>query len=264
MGVEWPVPRFTDNGDGTVRDNLTGLIWLKDANCSLFNAPRNWYDALGILVPQLENGYCGLSDGSGAGDWRLPNLFELQSLHTLGNLGIIAVPNTTGTGYWTEGDPFQNVQESNYWTSTNHDVPHPQVGYVAWIVDMDTVRVDFVLKTELYYVWPVRGGHQGTTTTVLPTTTSSIITSLCDETTDCGEGYCCGYASVIEAESGDPLYCTPKTNDAICFFCESQSDCTYSTVYICCCSECPILLPPASFCINQVSCLVGCESTCMP
>jgi hypothetical protein len=33
MGVEWPNPRFTDNGDGTVTDNLTGLIWLKDAAC---------------------------------------------------------------------------------------------------------------------------------------------------------------------------------------------------------------------------------------
>ena len=33
LGVEWPNPRFTDNGDGTVTDNLTGLIWLKDANC---------------------------------------------------------------------------------------------------------------------------------------------------------------------------------------------------------------------------------------
>ena len=33
-GVAWPNPRFTDNGDGTVTDNLTGLIWLKNANCA--------------------------------------------------------------------------------------------------------------------------------------------------------------------------------------------------------------------------------------
>ena len=33
-GFEWPVPRFTDNENGTVTDNLTGLIWLKNANCS--------------------------------------------------------------------------------------------------------------------------------------------------------------------------------------------------------------------------------------
>jgi hypothetical protein len=30
-GVAWPNPRFTDNGNGTVTDNLTKLVWLKDA-----------------------------------------------------------------------------------------------------------------------------------------------------------------------------------------------------------------------------------------
>ena len=32
-GTNWPSPRFTDTGDGTVTDNLTGLMWLKDGNC---------------------------------------------------------------------------------------------------------------------------------------------------------------------------------------------------------------------------------------
>ncbi|HEX9868842.1 MAG TPA: hypothetical protein VGC99_09650 [Candidatus Tectomicrobia bacterium] len=32
-GVRSPVPRFTDRGNGSVRDNLTGLIWLKFPNC---------------------------------------------------------------------------------------------------------------------------------------------------------------------------------------------------------------------------------------
>ena len=31
MGVVWPDPRFTDNFDGTVTDDLTGLIWLRDS-----------------------------------------------------------------------------------------------------------------------------------------------------------------------------------------------------------------------------------------
>ena len=31
-GVHWQVPRYTDNGDGTVIDTATGLIWLKNAN----------------------------------------------------------------------------------------------------------------------------------------------------------------------------------------------------------------------------------------
>ena len=32
-GVQWPAQRFTDNGDGTVTDSLTGLMWLKDGGC---------------------------------------------------------------------------------------------------------------------------------------------------------------------------------------------------------------------------------------
>ncbi|MFZ4859384.1 MAG: hypothetical protein ACOYL3_23655 [Desulfuromonadaceae bacterium] len=38
IGAAWPTPRFTDNvvngiSNGTVTDNLTGLVWLKNANC---------------------------------------------------------------------------------------------------------------------------------------------------------------------------------------------------------------------------------------
>ena len=69
-------PRFTDNGDGTVTDNLTGLIWLKDADCF---GSRNWTNALSD-ANTLADGSCGLTDGSVAGDWRLPNVRELQSL----------------------------------------------------------------------------------------------------------------------------------------------------------------------------------------
>ena len=38
LGVTWPNPRFTKNGDGTVTDNRTGLVWLRNANC-LSSAP---------------------------------------------------------------------------------------------------------------------------------------------------------------------------------------------------------------------------------
>ena len=33
-GTAWPNPRFTGNGDGTVTDNLTGLTWLQNTNCT--------------------------------------------------------------------------------------------------------------------------------------------------------------------------------------------------------------------------------------
>jgi hypothetical protein len=45
-----------DNGDGTVTDNLTGLIWLKDANC--LRGMKNWSDAL-AFANSLYDGWTG-------------------------------------------------------------------------------------------------------------------------------------------------------------------------------------------------------------
>ena len=56
--------RFTDLGNGTVRDNETELIWLKNANCFRW---KNFDKAM-ELVDELRSGQCGLSDGSIAGD----------------------------------------------------------------------------------------------------------------------------------------------------------------------------------------------------
>ena len=85
-GVSWPSPRFRDKGNGTVVDRLTGLVWLKDANCF---GEQTWQDALNATNtleddPASTTTDCGLSDGSKAGDWRLPNVKELQSLIDFG------------------------------------------------------------------------------------------------------------------------------------------------------------------------------------
>ena len=75
-GAAWPDPRFTDNNDGTVTDKLTGLVWLKDASCI---GKKGWPDAL-AASNSLASGLCGLSDNSKAGEWRMPNINELNSL----------------------------------------------------------------------------------------------------------------------------------------------------------------------------------------
>ena len=142
--------RFTDNGDGTVTDNLTGLIWLKDANCF---GTRAWYNALSDCNG-LSSGSCGLTDGSSIGDWRLPNRNELASLVQKGYYNP-AVPNTTGTGQWSEGDPFNNVQSYSYWSSPTD----ASTTVSAWGVNVYSGRVYDFSKTSYGYVWPVRGGH---------------------------------------------------------------------------------------------------------
>ena len=50
-GVALPSPRFTDNSDGTITDNLTGLIWLKNANCP--NGGTQGHSAV-LLPPEAE------------------------------------------------------------------------------------------------------------------------------------------------------------------------------------------------------------------
>jgi len=147
-GVTWPVPRFRDNGDGTVTDNLTGLIWLKNANCF---GTMEW-DAALEACNNLADGDCGLTDGSTPGDWRLPNRKELESLLHLGYYDP-ALPNTEGTGQWTEDDPFTGVQSSNYWSSTTF----ASYADVAWGVYLSYGFVGYDYKTYVNYVWPVRG-----------------------------------------------------------------------------------------------------------
>jgi hypothetical protein len=154
-GVEWPNPRFTDNLNGTITDNLTGLIWLKNANCSSFFAPTTWTAAL-AACNGLSAGYCGLTDGSSAGDWRLPNRNELNSLVDVRYVDP-ALCNTSGAGQWTSGNPFTNVQSSSYyWSSTPLPVTAPAV---AWRVSIGTGEMLYSMTSEALWVWPVRGGY---------------------------------------------------------------------------------------------------------
>ncbi len=150
-GVAWPSPRFTDNANGTVTDNLTGLIWLKTANCWGYGV--TWANAL-ANANSLASGACDLSDGSAPGQWRLPNVNELQSL--LNRMYTNPpLPNTAGTGQWTSGNPFTNVVYVNYWTSSPY-----YSGDNVFVVSMWDARVSYFRRDQtILCAWPVRGGQ---------------------------------------------------------------------------------------------------------
>jgi hypothetical protein len=143
-GVPIPVPRFQDNADGTVTDKLTGLIWLKNGNC--FGA-KKWADNL-TSAAGLANGACGLSDGSVAGAWRIPNRNELLSIIDISNVNP-ALPS---------GHPFVNLSNSVYTSSTTS--LYSPTSY-AWGVDVGSgVSIDTSsYKLSDIYLLPVRGGQ---------------------------------------------------------------------------------------------------------
>ena len=78
-------------------------------------------------------------------------------MHSLVHYGFVspAVPNTAGTGQWTEGNPFTGVQSAYYWTNTSYTGDPSN----AWRVSLNVGIVDGTNKTTTLYVWPVRGGQ---------------------------------------------------------------------------------------------------------
>jgi len=111
--------RFIDNGDGTVSDTLTNLIWLKNANCF---GDLNWATAMSSSA-ELSNGECGLSDGSTEGDWHLATKEELQKI---GTNPPITYEKRCGLGgdiitWIIPGQPFYDLQHSSYWSGTEKD-----------------------------------------------------------------------------------------------------------------------------------------------
>lgn len=149
-GVAWPSKRFADKGNGTVTDNLTKLIWLKDANAF---GPRTWEQALSD-ANTLASGSHGLTDGSKAGDWRLPNRNELLSLIDVAYAGP-ALSSASGKSQWVSGDAFIGVQSDDYWSSTTYS----SNSSFAWYVFLFDGYVSYDDKTSTSYVWPVRAGQ---------------------------------------------------------------------------------------------------------
>ena len=155
-GAAWPAPRFVDLQDGSIKDNLTGLIWLKNTNCMETNYPTYGMSG-GVLWDSALNFIKGINDrtysacNANHSDWRLPNLMELQSLIDYSQTNP-SLPN---------GHPFVNVETNkSYWTSTTKRYLIPS-GDTAYAVGFNSGLIGGAYKSQYYgglYVWPVRAG----------------------------------------------------------------------------------------------------------
>jgi hypothetical protein len=125
---------YVDNGDGTVTDTSTGLMWQQDGSTN-----KTWQEALL---------YCEKLTLAGHNDWRLPNRNELQTIVKLANQTAIIDPVF-----------FPNTAQSNYWTSTTQGCPDR-----AWSIDFSNGKSGLACGTTLSkagYAWvrAVRGGQ---------------------------------------------------------------------------------------------------------
>ena len=121
---------FIDNGDGTVTDARTGLMWQQHT----VRQTTTWQQAIA---------YCENLTLAGYSDWRLPNRNELQTLVDYNRFNP-----TIDTTY------FPNTVSSDYWSSTTYqDDPG-----LAWGVNFYDGNVFGLNKSGSLYVRAVRGG----------------------------------------------------------------------------------------------------------
>lgn len=117
-----------DNGTVTVN----GLVILKNASClgsMTWNSAKNTVANLAASTAPAE---CNLTDGSTAGQWRLPGIGEIHTIRQ-------------------NKSQLSNVQPTYYWTSYASVV----AGYYG-VLNMSNGQDGGHPQSNLYYVVPVR------------------------------------------------------------------------------------------------------------
>jgi hypothetical protein len=141
--AQWPMPNaqvdvdagapnlesYTDNGDGTLTDNLTGLAWQQVAAPSPYTQPA----ALG---------YCADLSLAGHTDWRLPSVTELLSI----------VDTSTSNPSIDRMFLPQTLSDYYFWSSTPYAGPSGS----AWGVYFNNGYSDYNFVTIVYSVRCVR------------------------------------------------------------------------------------------------------------
>ena len=113
--------RFIDNGDGTISDTQTGLMWAGKDN----GKPINWKDSWQ---------YCKNYRGGGYADWRMPTLLEIQTLYdpTISGQGkypTIKLIKTSAQSLWAaetrgfEAARFNFTYGRTYWLRKTYSGP---------------------------------------------------------------------------------------------------------------------------------------------
>jgi len=157
--------RYVDNGDGTVSDLNTGLMWEKKSQADDVHDVANHYTwsntwtwngtapdgtAFTVFLKTLNNGAAPYNDGRPSPitgcfadhcDWRLPSIVELQGIVDVGASGC-------GSGNPCIDPTFGPTQSDFYWSATDF------IDYTfdVWSVDFDIAWVGVGRKLHSYCV----------------------------------------------------------------------------------------------------------------
>jgi len=148
-GPSAPAPSLTENGDGTLTDTVTGLMWQKK-----YQGPMTWLQALD---------YCRKLDTGGRQDWRVPHAHELQTLvdyrrfNPAGDGDRLDLKALKGEDPGIRPDhPMRRYMPDTrlgFWTSTVYASSLESV----WVVDFKHGRLWHRPPEDRYYVRAVRG-----------------------------------------------------------------------------------------------------------
>ncbi len=134
-GVKWPNPRFSLKNELVVKDELTGLLWTRNADLSKGLVTLN--EAYELILDLNKRNYGQISS------WRLPNINELESL----------VDASTHSPSLPNGHPFENVREY-YWSSTTSFYDP----IWSWALYLFKGATGVGMKSERhFYCWAVSG-----------------------------------------------------------------------------------------------------------
>lgn len=130
MTAEADVERFVDNGDGTITDTRTNLMWTKDAN------------PFGLMNWEEATAGCRSFSVSGIGGWRMPTINELTFM-------------SYSIQLMRDGHPFTGIQPSDYWSGTAYEGRPDAVQ----IVNMGFASTSYADKSGTGYAWPVQSAR---------------------------------------------------------------------------------------------------------
>jgi len=176
-GLEWPVERFRDHKDGTLTDNLTGLMWIKKANCARHYiegaSTPEWHQIFDFVNALNNNSLHDKCEEYTAdyNDWRAPNIHEIASLMRAG------LNNQTTIAQWlllpgSESGAFASTSliSNPVWTANTFAGNNNQ----AWIANLETGGISIADKFDVNQWTYIFSAVRSTETTNLVATGQKI------------------------------------------------------------------------------------------